>query len=73
MIDLSSLMPPTALLRSKQHYFSFALKVLDFLFASQLQFLAVYSLVYTYTHRLLFMLKEGTEMKMLKYFMFTVS
>lgn len=49
MIDLSSLMPPTALLGSKQHYSSFALKMLGFLFASQVQFLAVYSLVYTHS------------------------
>lgn len=49
MIDLSSLMPPTPLLGSKQHYSSFALKGLDFLFASQVQFLAVYSLVYMHT------------------------
>lgn len=71
MIDLSSLMPPTALLGSKQHYSSFALKMLDFLFASKAQFLAS-TLLYTHTV-FLFMLKEGTEMKMLKYFMFIVS
>lgn len=70
MIDLSSLMPPKALLESKQHNPSFALKILDFFCFTS----AIPSNLLHFIHTVfLIMLKEDTEMKMLKYFLFIVS